>query len=229
MRRLVRVFWGPRPESLDVLADRWLATLAAVDASIPAGPGSWQRVHPDGPPTGLPPGRAGLLAALGGARDGGDWSDVLGTGLRLTRAGAPGGEIEISGLAGGAPEFLLQSLVLTIGTPGDTSAAEADLLTRLAVVWEPDIGDVTDDRILDALEDGAGVAVGDPVIGRLGYLSAGRLARWPAVSDVAVRPVAGGAVVEVAGGPDAVVRAQLSLRAAGALDPLPRPMDRARL
>ncbi|MFD1812939.1 hypothetical protein [Rhodococcus gannanensis] len=226
MRTIVRGFWGPRPESLDEVADRWLATLTAIDELLPGA--GWQHVHASGPPTALPPERAPLLGALRAAEAAEGWSDVIGTGLRLIRTTTAGGEIEVSGLAGGAPEYLLQSLVIGITSPDGVALPEARLLAAVVLAWEPDFGDVTDDDILDALEDDGGFAVDDPAIGRLAYLSARRGARLPDDLGAARREaLVGGVVVATSGGPDAVVRVAGLLRDAGVLQPLPRPMDRA--
>ncbi|MFC4605361.1 hypothetical protein [Rhodococcus kronopolitis] len=233
MRRLVRVFWGPRPEPVEAVAARWRATLGGFDALLDApGPGrerSWQQIRPSGPPTDLTGDRDSLRGVLVAARADADWSDVIGDALRVAATGAPGWDVEISGLAGGAPEYLLQSLVATIAAPDDAAVPEAELLAMLVRVWEPDFGDVTDDDILDALEDDADLAVGDPCIGRHAYLSPGRAGRLPEDLGATVRRFGGGALVAVEGDVDEVVRVYRRIREAGALEPLPRPMDRATL
>lgn len=226
MRTIVRGFWGPRPESVDAVADRWLATLTVIDALLPGG--GWQQVHASGPPTALPPDRESLLGALRAAEADEAWSDVIGTGLRLVRTADSGCEIEVSGLAGGTPEYLLQSVVVGVTAPGGFALPESRLLAAVVLAWDPDLGDVTDDDTLDALEDDAGYSVGEPVVGRLAYLSAGRGARVPDdLGAVRREALAGGVVVATGGGPEEVVRMFGLLRDAGALEPLPRPMDRA--
>ncbi len=225
MRTIVRGFWGPRPEPVDAVADRWLSTVTAIDELFP-GVG-WQLVSASRPPAAFVPDRVSLLRVLRAAQAEDGWSDLVGTGLRLTGTAASGCEIEVSGLAGGTPEYLLQSLVIGLTAPGGQVLPETRLLAALTRVWDPDFGDATDDDILDALEDDAGYSVGDPVIGRLAYLSAGRAAQVP--DDLATgsrEVVAGGILVEVGTDPAAVVRAYRLLRDAGALEPLPRPMDR---
>ncbi|MGW4480626.1 hypothetical protein [Rhodococcus triatomae] len=226
MRTIVRAFWGPRPEPVEAVADRWLSTLTALDALVPGD--RWQLVRASETPTELVPDRESLLAALRTAGSEEDWSDVIGTGLRLTRTTRSGGEIEVSVLAGGAPEYLLQSVVIGITTPTGLADRETRLLSALVLAWDPDVGDVTDDDILDALEDRAGFAVGDPAIGRHAYLSARRAARWPdGLRAVRREVVADGVLVDVGAAPDEVVGAYRLLRDAGALEPLPTPMDRA--
>ncbi|MEV6073540.1 hypothetical protein AB0L80_00280 [Streptomyces sp. NPDC052069] len=240
MRRVVRGFWGPRPESAEALAGRWKHTLDHLtallpEAGSPAGAGlagPWRQVHASGPGTELPADEAALLAALRLVRTADDWSDVTGTGLRIARGGGSGWKAEISGLAGGTPEFLLQSLVIALHAPDDAEVPEAALLAALARVWEPDFGDVSDDDVLDALEDDAGFSVGDPVVGRVGYLSPGRAALVPDELKAVREELPGGGVllrIAAPGDTDAVVRAYERLNGAGALRPLPRPMDRAAL
>ncbi|MGW6374801.1 hypothetical protein ACWFRB_01890 [Rhodococcus sp. NPDC055112] len=238
MRRVVRGFWGPRPESVDAVAARWLTTLDELSVMLPAagppcGPGepwNWRHLHGSGPDTDLPANRDSLLAALRSAQSADDWSDVIGTGLRLVIAGEPRWAVEVSALAGGAPEFLLQSIVIAVDAPAEAEVPETGLLAAIARAWEPDFGDVTDDDVLDALED-SGFTIGDPVVGRLGYLSAGRAALVPDDVEAGHESSTGGVLMGIAapGEVDDVVRAYRRLREAGALEPLPRPMDRAAL
>ncbi|MFD4267631.1 hypothetical protein [Rhodococcus sp. NPDC058481] len=238
MRRVVRAFWGPRPEPVGALATRWAATLdqlaellpACGQPSGPGGPWAWRHIHGAGPDTDLRADRDSLLAALREAQSADDWSDRIGTGLRLALAGESGWEVEVSALAGGAPEFLLQSIVIAVAAPPEAEVPEADLLAAVVRVWEPDFGDVTDDDVLDALEE-SGFTVGDPVVGRLGYLSPGRAALVPADLQVAREEPTGGVLMAIAapGEVGDVVLAYRRLRGAGALEPLPRPMDRAAL
>ncbi|WP_152365369.1 Imm52 family immunity protein [Microlunatus speluncae] len=233
MRQLIRVFWGPRPEPIESVTERWRRTVEELAALLPAASRSWGRVHPDPPETKIIPDAAGLLAALRAVQQAPDWWEELGTGLRLLGTGAPGWEVEVSGLAGGSAEFVLQSLVVALQSPGDEAPADLGgrLLTRLALIWEPDFGDATDDDILDALED-AGFSIGDPFIGRSGYLSPGRAALVPDALGARIEPLPdGGVVLHVAAADDqaVVVAANEQLRRAGALEPLPRPLARPRL
>ncbi|MEU3207408.1 hypothetical protein ABZ702_26775 [Streptomyces cyaneofuscatus] len=230
MRRVVRGFWGPRPESADALAGRWQQTLDGLAVLVPHAADAWSQVHGNGPATAITADGKALLDAVCTAQSAADWSDLTGTGLRLVGTGAPGWEAEVSGLAGGRPEFLLQSLAVILHAPDDAPVPEEDILALLARVWEPDFGDVSDDDVLDALEDEAGYAVGDPVVGRTGYLSPARAALVPEdLAAVRQELPGGGELLSIAAPGDsaAVVRAYERLREAGALAPLPRPMDRA--
>ncbi|MFI1534095.1 hypothetical protein [Streptomyces anandii] len=234
MRRLVRGFWGPREESVEELAGRWAATLEQLTRLLPQAdlPATWDMVRASGPATPVNAERPALLGALKAARAADDWSEGTGISLRLVAAGAPGWEIEVSGLAGGAPEFLLQSLVIGIRTPADVEPPGGELLAVVAENWAPDFGDLTDDEVMDALEDEAGYEVGDPSVGWAGYLSAARAGLLPDDLTVPRKEVRGGGMLlDVAppGDTAPVVHVYERLRTAGALQPLPRPMDRATL
>jgi hypothetical protein len=234
MRRVVRAFWGPRPEPVETLAERWRQTLGQVTELLPraASPvrGEWRQVHASGPDTACTPDE--LTAVLLDAQGAEAWSDLTGTGLRLIHTGADGWAVELSGVAGGTPQFLLQSLVMTVDAPDGAVVPESELLALLASVWEPDFGDVSDDAILDALEDEAGFTVGDPVVGRFGYLCAARAALVPDGLETVRQDMSdSGMLLHIAapGDIDAVVRVYGRLRDAGALAPLPRPLDRPTL
>lgn len=230
MRRVVRGFWGPRRESPLELAGRWKTMLDALPGLLPGETWAWTRHQATGRPAPLPAGMEELRAALQADHDSPQTSD--GAGLHLAAAPAPGWEIDITGRGGAESEYLIQAVVLTVVSPDGAEGPEAALLALVADTWQPDIGDVTDDDILDALEDDAGYGVGDPCVGRLGYLSPGRAARVPAGVGAARKELSGaGVLLDLAppGDIGAVVDAYLKLRESGALEPLPRPMSRAAL
>jgi len=238
MRRVVRGFWGLRPEPVQRLAERWSLTLDRLARLLPAaGDGTqsswiWRVVAASGPGEDLTADEASLLSALRAAESAEDWSDRTGTGLRLVRQVGPGWKIEVSGLAGGAPETLLQSMVITVVAPDTVTSPDLELLAAVAELWEPDFGDVTDDDVMDALEDDADWTVGDPSIGWLAYLSPARAALLPHDFTAVRKEVQGGGVlldIAAPDDPDAVVEAYVRLREAGVLQPLPRPLDRATL
>ncbi|GAB3983154.1 hypothetical protein GCM10029978_088940 [Actinoallomurus acanthiterrae] len=234
MRRLVRGFWGPRQESVEALAERWKATLDQLVRLLPeAGlPGMWHVVREAGPASQVSADERRLRAALWAAQAGDDWWEGNGTALRLVAEGAPGWQVEASGLAGSSPEFLLQSLVIGIRSPANAEPPGAELLVAVAEVWEPDFGDVTDDDVLDALEDEAGYEVGDPCVGWAGYLSRTRASLLPDDLAAPRKEVRGGGVLlDIArpGDTRTVVQTYVRLRETGALSLLPRPLDRAML
>ncbi|WP_371604052.1 hypothetical protein OG345_31420 [Streptomyces sp. NBC_01220] len=236
MRRVVRVFWGPRKETSRELAGRWKAMLDALPALLPAAssaptgqPWTWTRHHTSGRPTELGPDEAELAAALQADHDSPQTSD--GAGLRLSSRGEPGWEISVSGRGGGESEYVTQAVVLGVASPDGAEVPEAALLALIADIWEPDFGDATDDELLDALEERAGFdyTLSHVSVGRLAYLSPGRAATAPAGVGVAHEELRGaGVLLDIAppGDIETVVDAYVRLRDAGALDPLPRPMGR---
>ncbi|MFB7557113.1 hypothetical protein [Streptomyces brevispora] len=239
MRRVVRGFWGPRKESVPELAGRWKAMLDALPALLPAAgsapagqPWTWTQHHGYGRPTRLRPDGAELGAALQADHDSPQTSD--GAGLSLASTGEPGWEIGIAGRGGGESEYVTQAVVLTVVSPDGAEVPEAALLALIADIWQPDIGDVTDDDLLDALEDDAGYdyTLSQLCVGRLGYFSPGRAALVPDGVGAVREELGGeGLLLDIAPPQDieAVVDAYVRLRDAGALEPLPRPMNRTTL
>ncbi len=66
------------------------------------------------------------------------------------------------------------------------------------------------------------------MIGRVGYLSSARADAIPDDLAAGVAALPGGVLLQIGGAVDGgVVRAYERLRETGALDPLPRPLDRA--
>ncbi|WAC57190.1 hypothetical protein [Gordonia sp. SL306] len=234
MRRVIRVFWGRRPEPVESVAARWRQTLEQVAPLLSSVPAvaelRWRQVRASGPPTPVSVGE--LVSLLIDAQSAEPWSDRVGVGLRVIAGTTAGLELEISGVAGGEPEYLLQSTVLAVESPEGVVIDEVGLLAMLATIWEPDFGDVTDDAILDALEDDAGYTVGEPVVGRVGYLSPGRARLVPHGEAMArIDLPSGGVLLTVAdpGDVEAVVDGYRRLDAAGVLRPLATPLERATL
>jgi hypothetical protein len=233
---MVRGFWGPREESPQELALRWKATLdrlAELLGAAHAKPGeSWMRIAGDGPAVAFPTDGPSVLAALRAEQAGDDWSDRTGVGPFLVRVGDEGWKLELSGRTGGVSEHLLQALFLVVESPEGAEVPEPELLTALAEFWEPDYGDVSDDATRKVLRERAGAKAAEPGVGSLGYLSPARAALVPDDLKAVRTPLrTGGVLLDIAppGDHEAVLAAYLRLRAAGALQPLPRPMDRSRL
>ncbi len=115
-RRAIRVFWGRRPESVPAVASRWRRTLEQVEFLLPeVVGGSWQQIHSAGPATAVTVDQ--LAQVLENAQAAEDWSDRLGIGLRLASSGGPEWGFELSGLAGGEPEIVLQSMIIAVSAP----------------------------------------------------------------------------------------------------------------
>ncbi|MFG2330678.1 Imm52 family immunity protein [Streptomyces sp. NPDC048604] len=236
MRRVVvRAFWGPREETVEELAARWARTLDRVTRLLPPqGGGAWtlRRVGGSGAAAVVTPDEESLAAALRAVQAADDWSSGSGTDLRLLAEDGLGRTLELGGRAGAAAEFVLMAMLLTVRVPEDEELPYPELLTALAEAWSPDFGGVVDDDVLDTLEDDGDFAPSDPAIGWAGYLSPARATLVPRDFPAGAEPLStGGALLDVASPDDtaAVLRANLLLRTAGALQPLPRPMDRPQL
>ncbi|MFD3653189.1 Imm52 family immunity protein [Streptomyces sp. NPDC058620] len=238
MQRVVRGFWGPRQESAEALARRWKQTLDRLAGLLPeacsgAGKeGAWRNVPGSGAATALRPDEESLLDAVRAAQAADGWSDRTGSSMQFVAAGGPGWKVDVSGRAGGTSEYLLQTVVIGIRPPDGAEVPDAALLAAVAEVWEADFGGVSSDDVLDALEDDGGFAPDEPSVGWIGYLSSGRAAVLPDDITGARKEVGSqGVLLDIAGPGDVreVLRANLRLREAGALQPLPRPMDRAAL
>ncbi|MBM7089363.1 hypothetical protein ACFTXK_26680 [Streptomyces sp. NPDC056956] len=176
--------------------------------------------------------RESLLRAVRSAQEDDGWSAADGTSLRLLADTSDGRRVELAGLAGGTPEFLLQSLVATFVVPDDEPLPGAGLLAAVAEAWDPDYGDVGDRAVTAALKKEAGFRTGTPSVGPVAYLSPGRAALVPEEWAARGRRLPGGGLLlELADPGDTaeVVRAHRALKNAGALEPLPRPMDRPAL
>ncbi|MFD3512120.1 hypothetical protein [Streptomyces sp. NPDC058657] len=234
MERMVRGFWGPRRQPLEELAAAWKATLDAVAGLLPAawsepGGARWLLIRSDGGSDEFVADEPALLAVLSEEEAGEGWTERTGVGPSLVAASAPGWEISVSGRTGGASPNLLQAMLIEIGSPEGAAVPEAALLRAVAEVWNPDFGDVVDGAERDALR-GAGARVARPAVGRIGYLSPARAALVPADLKAVRTPLpTGGALLDIAppGAPGTVAAAHLRLRDAGALEPLPKPMDRS--
>ena len=81
-RRVIRVFWGPRPESVQAVAIRWRRTLEHIEFLLPeAVDWSWQQIRPSGTTTAVTVDQ--LARALDNARA----AEDLGVGLTLACGG----------------------------------------------------------------------------------------------------------------------------------------------
>ncbi|WP_351226102.1 hypothetical protein [Streptomyces sp. NPDC002133] len=238
MRRVVRGAWGPREESVETLAGRWKLTLERLTGLLPtvvSGPGevgTWRHIRESEPFINFQPDEASLRGVLRDTREADGWTDRTGTRLTLASAGETGWNAELRGRGGGTSEFLLQTMMIAIESPDDAEIPDVELLTVLAEVWAPDFGDVSNDDVLDALEDEGGFGPDEPSVGWVGYLSPGRAALVPDGMTAPRKELGvGGILLEIApyGNIESVLQANLRLRDSGALQPLPRPMERTAL
>ncbi|MFI5805357.1 hypothetical protein [Streptomyces sp. NPDC051561] len=236
MDRMVRGFWGPRRQPLEELAVLWKSTLDAVATLLPAAWSEadgvrWLLIRDDGKDVEFAADEAALLAVLREEEAGEGWTERTGVGPRLVASAATGWRVSVTGRTGGASPSLLQAMLIKVGAPDGAIVPEAELLGAVAELWHPDFGDVVDNDELDALEE-AGALVAEPGVGRVGFLSPARAALVPDDLKAERTPLPSlGVLLDIAppGAADTVAAAYLRLREAGALEPLPHPMDRSLL
>ncbi|ORT61123.1 Imm52 family immunity protein [Streptomyces sp. CB03238] len=229
MRRVVRGFWGPRPESEQELAVRWSTFLTRLSEIEPAVFGAWEPigdVRAAGPDA--------LAAYLRENNVGDDWSDRKGYAMALATPAANPVKVTVSGTGGGVSEHLAMSVVVTVTAPdAGPSLPYAGILRALAEAWDVDWGEVTETELQLALEDD-GREPGQACLGWAGYLSERRAALLGehGVPGKAEPTEHGGLLLDLSGSVADVadlVAVNRDVRSTGALEALPRPMDRAKL
>ncbi|SNS47596.1 hypothetical protein SAMN05216276_101045 [Streptosporangium subroseum] len=232
MRRLVRSFWGPRQESVEEVAARWTALLKRLGEIEPAVFGPWTGVSDFGPDPSVEVETEALAAYLRESNADDGRLDRTGYRLALHTSARQTVQVSISGSAGGLSELVPMVVVIAITAPDDSpSLPYTEILRALAESWDIDVGDVTDDDILDALEDD-GLGPGDRSIGWGGYLSQRRAALLSdsglSLPGKAEPMTHGGVLLDLSGvgTVEDLVALNRQLRATGALEPLPPPMDR---
>ncbi|MEV7953584.1 hypothetical protein [Streptomyces sp. NPDC088141] len=142
--------------------------------------------------------------------------------------------------AGGASRYIMNSISLTFRSRDVDESTEvirrsAELLRIIADAWDIDAGQVYNNSQYDAVDEKFDLRNSDPRCGRSVYLSAGRAASAPEGLDATyTRTAAGGLLIDLTRGGttvptvEAIVEANRELRAAGALESLPEPFDRAK-
>jgi hypothetical protein len=150
---------------------------------------------------------------------------------------APGVSVRIR--AGGSSEFVHGVCAVTLAGPSAEAPRPplvqhtAEVLRALADSWDIDSGHVYTVPQLDFLRQEFGLHDADPFCGRSIYLSANRAALVPRSLPGTLLPTdSGGLVVDLAKGADdpdteTLLETNRALRAAGALDRLLVPLDRA--
>ncbi|MFG3495141.1 hypothetical protein [Streptomyces sp. NPDC047928] len=198
------------------------------------------------------------LRRQAGTAPDGDWADRTGHAMSLSTSPGNPARVSVTGTGGGESDHLAMSVVITVTTPDGSDAAPpyAEALRALAETWDVDWGEVTGTALQLALED-AGRAPGEPCVGWAGYLSERRAAALAAATAAlestdadptapdptapdptalvpgltTARTAHGGLLLDAGAGAevDDLVAFNRWLRATGALEPLPRPMRRAKL
>ncbi|MET7638216.1 Imm52 family immunity protein [Streptomyces sp. NPDC005438] len=237
----VRGFWGPRAEEPEQLAERWLALLGRLEeldgelfSTWVVGADSFDQASPVERSV---PDLAALLRAGNDPRD----APVYGYLLTLMSRAPSGLAASVQVTGGAVTEYAANSVLVELYAEdleeyqAPQVAKAPGMLAALADAWDVDQGEVTDEDLLDALDDTFDLANSDPRAGRAVYLSAGRWERLPQDPPGRATPTAHGGVVLDLTGPSgevsthAVLDAHRVLVDCGALAPRPTPMTRPQL
>ncbi|WP_433672556.1 Imm52 family immunity protein [Nocardia sp. CA-136227] len=236
---VVNGFWGPREESVPGIAERWYATLRGLEDIDGSTFERWHEAGTDRPsdPV-LEPSVPALADYIERTNTGPDL-DVFGYTTSLWAQNPGTANVSMAVHAGSTSRYTVNSVVLAF------RSREIDETTRvirraprilrlLAEHWEIDAGQVYDRHQYRAVAERFDLANSDPRCGRAVFLSARRAALAPAALPARyVRTAHDGLVIDLTWDGtqypaiETILEANTRLRAAGALEKLPIPFDRA--
>ncbi|WP_329207889.1 hypothetical protein OG257_14380 [Streptomyces sp. NBC_00683] len=235
----VNGFWGTRAESLRSIAERWFATfegLRGLDATSFHG---WHEAGNDLPSDPMLTPAVPALTEYVERRNTGPDPDVAGYTASLW-AHSPGmPRVVVAIHAGGSSPYVTNSVSVSFGSRTVDEDAEVirrapEVLHIIADAWDTDTGQVYNRSQLRAVSKHFALKNSDPRCGRAVQLSARRAALAPdGLPGTYTRTAAGGLLIDLTrGGTEApsdetIIEANTVLRAAGALEPLATPFDRA--
>ncbi|MGW2178874.1 Imm52 family immunity protein [Streptomyces sp. NPDC001732] len=236
---VVNGFWGLRGESVPGIAERWSGTLTALKDIDGPTFDVWHEAGDDLPsdPV-LEPSVPALVEYIERKSTGPDL-DVVGRTASLWAQNPGAARVSMAIHAGSTSHYAVNSVSLAFRSREVDETAEAvrrapEILRVLAEHWEIDAGQVYDRPQYRAVAERFGLENSDPRCGRAVFLSAGRAALAPeGLPGTYVRTAHGGLVVDLTRGGaqspsiETIVEANALLRAAGALEKLPQPFDRA--
>ncbi|CAM5487245.1 hypothetical protein STAFG_7752 [Streptomyces afghaniensis 772] len=241
---VVKVSWGPRPETPLQLAQRWLELLTGLSelSELSEGaPAEWRWEEDSGPGQLVPVESEDFTAALEAANTQDD-RDILGYTANVVATQSDGAYLRARVIAGGSNEYSPFTAVLHLFPASGAAAVPltgrfTEVLALLADVWDADHGLTYDRPLYNELRSAYGLRASHPRAGWAVYLSESRAARVPDDFSALRRLPArhGGVVLEIAdssgGTPStqAVLAAHKTLAGTGALDPLPVPSTEAKL
>ncbi|MEU2161688.1 Imm52 family immunity protein [Streptomyces sp. NPDC019208] len=232
--------WGRRQESVVQIAERWVESLSALgDLNDAAFTGWLEAVDDISTAPRMPLSVAALSEYLKRENPESDVDRIGYTASLLTNnPGMP--RVTFSIHAGGTSEWVTNSVAVSfrsrkLDESVPTVSRSSDVLRILADAWDIDTGQAYGRAQYDAVRDEFGLDNSAPRCGRSVYLSAKRAALAPeGFSGTYARTAHGGLIIDLTRGgieePDieTILDANRQLRAAGALEPLPEPLDRSK-
>ncbi|WP_031083429.1 hypothetical protein [Streptomyces sp. NRRL WC-3549] len=231
---VVKVSWGPRPESLLELAARWTAALGRLTELSAGVPVDW-RQDVDGEGVGEPvPPEAEDFAAVVEAGGPEEDAEIIGWSAAVVGRWPNGAYAYLRAKGGGSDVRTPFTAVLQLfPAPGAGAAVGAgsaapfsdrlpQALVALAESWEPDTGLTYDRELFRTVKAAFGLHNSQPRCGWATYLSANRAALVPGeLPGPRHRTADGGLVLGTGHSTEAVMAAHRALADAGALEPLP--------
>ncbi|WP_330174083.1 hypothetical protein OG875_11195 [Streptomyces sp. NBC_01498] len=232
---IVKASWGPRPESSEELAGRWLELITRLTELSAGALADWRwDSHGASPGAGVPDDIDVLAAAIETANPHDD-ADIIGSTAYAVGRRSDGGYAQLKVVAGGTNQYspFTAALLLLPGAP-EAPVPLADrlpeALAAVAGIWDADTGSTHDRELFAALRTAYGLRPSQPRCGWSVFLSANRAARVPAdLAAPRLEAGPGGVVLNIGTTTDAVLAAHKTLTDAGALEPLPHPADRPKL
>lgn len=240
LRVVVHALWGVRAEDPGQLAERWVGVLDGLAEFGSGDCTTWRGAESEDDWSAAPVERVSSSVRAYVERTNTEpdapyigytsslWSGRLET-VKVTVG------INAGGSANRVPDSCVVALAST-AAPGsvDLINRSADVLQLLAGCWGPDWGEAYSREEFRAVKAELGLRATAPRAGRSVYLSPGRAALAPeGLPGTYTRTAAGGLLVDLTRGGTAqpsvesIFEMNRELRAAGALEPLPVPFDRA--
>ncbi|MYX73974.1 MULTISPECIES: hypothetical protein [unclassified Streptomyces] len=236
---VVKVSWGPRPESPLELAERWTATLGRLTELSAGKPVVWRRDVDGGGVGDLVPDKAEDFAAVVEAGGPEEDADIIGWSAAVVGRWPDGGYAYVRAKGGGSDEYTPFTATLQLfpapelgsavgaGSAAPFSDRLPEALAAFAECWEPDTGLTYDRELFRTVKAAFGLRNSQPRCGWSTYLSANRAALVPEELPGPRHATADGGLVLNAGhSTEAVMAAHRILTDAGALEPLPVPAPR---
>nr|WSW67093.1 hypothetical protein OG461_13290 [Streptomyces sp. NBC_00995] len=237
---VVRGLWGVRQQSPEQLAERWLVLLRQLAEIDGEACGHWyEAVEDDVPPPAVALTVPAVAEYIDRQNPDSD-ADYIGRVASLSTGTVPGRpQVETWINAGGSAKRVPDSFLVTFRSLELDESVElvrrcGEVLAAIGASWDADWGDAYNDDEHGAVADEFGLRPSAPRGGRSVYLSSGRAALAPeGLPGTYTRTATGGLVIDLTRGGaaqpsvESIVEVNRELRAAGALEPLPVPFDRA--
>ena len=226
---VVKVSWGPRPETPGELAVRWLEVLGRLTELSGPAPVEWRWDVEGGKGAPVPAAVEDVAEAIeaGGPEED---ADIVGRQAAVVGTWPDGGYAYLRAKGGGSDAYTPFTATLQLFPAAGAGAGSRppltdrlpEVLAALAEAWEADTGLAYDRELFNAVKSAFALRNSRPRCGWVTYLSANRAALVPGDLPGQRRDTAGGGLVLDSGrDTEAVMAAQRAIADAGALEPLP--------